>query len=154
MLVKPKWSKGEKKMDNQITIKTSSGPQKVQKPYWVDHSSGLTPELVENFNNTQFSIEPRRSFEGNNFEAMAVLKKDNNIIFQFFNAKRKDFRDILAEVIEDYFGSTDNFAVAYEKELQSYSLLGKELQSFPMFSTDTHIDKFFSLLDNTIEELK
>lgn len=141
-------------MDNEMTIKTSSGPQKVQKPYWADIAPGLTPEQIEDFNNTEFFIDPRREFEGNNFEAVAVIKQDNNVIFQFFKTKRKDFRDILAEVVESHFGSTDDFAVAYEKELHSYSLLGKQLQSLPTFSNDTHVDQFFSLLDNTIEELK
>jgi len=141
-------------MYNEMTVKTSAGTQKVQKPQWADISMGLTPEQIEDFNNTEFFIDPRIEFEGTNFEAVAVLKKDTNVIFQFFKTKRKDFRDILAEVVESHFGSTDDFAVAYEKELHSYSLLGKQLQALPMFSKDSHINQFFSLLDYTIEELK
>ena len=140
---------------DQVLMQTPNGPTFVKKPEWAyDEELVLAPEQVEEFNSTQFQVEKRLNYGGNRFAATIVFKDRGNIIFQFFNTRRKDFRSILAEVIETHFGSTDDFAASYEKELGAHSLLASGLQFLSTFSVKTHIEDFLELLDITLGELK
>ena len=99
--------------------------------------------------------QPERiMFDGQTFRAEIVNGVKDDLIFQFFDIKLKDFATILAEVIEAHYNSTDRFAVEYVKELDSFALLAKDIKTNPMFDIEFHVEQFLFLLDKTIEEIE
>lgn len=100
----------------------------------------------------KLEIPRHEEIQRDNFQCIVVDGKGDDLIFQFFEVTIKPFSDIVAEVIEDHFGSTDKFAIEYVAELKMYGLLAKDLKSNPLFSKETHIVKFLDLVDKTITE--
>lgn len=98
----------------------------------------------------QLAMPEHEEITHNNFTCIVVDGKGSDLIFQFFSVKVQDFENIIAEVIEDHFGSTDNFAIEYVTELSMFGLLYKDAKAHPLFSKEFHIYKFLSLLDDTI----
>lgn len=88
------------------------------------------------------------------FMCIAKDGKGLDNIFQFFSIKVKDFPQILAEVIEDYFGDTSKYALEYVPELKMYGLLAKDQRDNPLYSKKFHIHGFLTFLDNTIKEIQ
>ena len=105
--------------------------------------------------NSGFNIKLPNSIELalNNFDCVVIDGKGSDNIFQFFKVKRKDFNDIVAEVIEDYFGTTNGFAIEYVRELSMYGLLAKDQRDTPLYNREFHVDSFLKLLDATMSEL-
>lgn len=103
-----------------------------------------------------FQLQPPKhdTVEKKNFMAVISDGKGDDIIFQFFKVKIQDFDGLLAEVIEDHFGSTNSFALEYVQELDMYGLLAKDIKSNALFNKKFHIDSFLDILDSTISELK
>lgn len=89
-----------------------------------------------------------------NFECIVVDGKGDDIIFQFFGIKTEEFDEIIAEVIEEYFGTTEGFAIEYIPEMSMYGLLYKDAKANPLFSKEFHVHDFLDLLSNTITELQ
>ena len=96
----------------------------------------------------------RLEFQGKQFRTEIVNGKGMDTIFQFFDVRHTDFPQIIAEVVDDFHGRTDGFALDYVPELDSYAFLAKDLRAHPMFSVAFHIEKFLHLLDNTITEIR
>ena len=87
------------------------------------------------------------------FSCTVVDGKGHDLIYQFFKVEEKNFTDILAEVIDDFFGSTDNFAVEFVPELDSYALLAKNIKDNPLFTRERSVRAFLSLLNETISQV-
>jgi hypothetical protein len=86
------------------------------------------------------------------FICTVVHGKGTDNIFQFFEVRHKDFDNLLAEVIEDYFGATESFALDYIADIDSYALLAKNLRDNPMFNVKYHVEGFLDILAGTIRE--
>jgi hypothetical protein len=140
-----------------IIERTESG-QFVEKPRpeWAsDPKLVLTKEKAEAFNKVQLGTHPRMKFVGECSEVDVVLPGEKDVIFHFFlNKPMNDFDLFLAEVVESHFGSTDNFAVAYTPEVQSWGLKATGLRTLPLYSTKVHIEKFLTLVDETMQILR
>ena len=87
-----------------------------------------------------------------NFQCIVVDGKGDDLIFQFFSIKISSFNALIAEIIEDHFGSTDGFAIEYVPEMGMYGLLAKDLKSNPLFSKEAHVIRFLDLVDKTVTE--
>lgn len=110
----------------------------------------MTPDWTENFT---LSIPENEDIEKDNFSCIVIHGKGYDNIFQFFNVKTDDFEEIIAEVIEDHFGDTSDFAIEFVDEMDMFGLLAKDLRDNPMFSKEFHVHEFLDLLDSTITAL-
>jgi len=126
---------------------------KKRKPDWAfDPALMLSKEDVEKFNSTEFSTAPRFGYDGKNFEAVIVYRGDGDIIYQLFKVRHGDFRQLLAEVVEAHFSSTDDFAVDFMKEVLSWGLIARGVRTRPLFNEQHYTGKFLDLLDQVLEE--
>jgi hypothetical protein len=145
-------------MSDEVLYQSEPGaPRKViRKPDWAnDPKLALTEKDVEKFNSTEFSMPERMEFSGNVLkEATIVLRGEGDIIYQFFGVKHPDFKGFLAEVVDEHFGSTDDFRVDYIQELKSWSLLAKDVRTRPLFNFKHYTEDFMWLLDAALEEFK
>ena len=89
-----------------------------------------------------------------NFECIVVDGKGTDLIFQMFSLKVDEVEELVAEVIEDHFGDTENFAIEFVPEMGMYGLLYKNAKDNPLFSKDFHVYEFLDILDKTITELQ
>jgi len=95
---------------------------------------------------------PRAEYRGNNFRVEIVAKGDD-LIYQFFDVKKPDFRDFLAEIIESHFGGTTQFSAAYVPEVESLGVLAKGVVGSPFFNYDHYTVGFLNLVDVCLGEL-
>ena len=100
------------------------------------------------------SVPENKEYKRDNFTCLVVAGKGTDLIFQFFDVKYKDFPQVTAEVIEDHFGDTNNFAIEYVREMDMFGLLAKNIKDNPLFSEEFHVIRFLDLLSKTITELK
>jgi hypothetical protein len=105
-------------------------------------------------NPTFLEAPEHEDIECTNFKCIVVDGKGFDVIFQFFNLKFQDFRDLAAEAVESHFGSTNGFAIEFVEELKMYGLLAKDLKENPLFNKEFHIYDFVDLLDKTLTEVQ
>jgi len=98
------------------------------------------------------SFPTRGEYKGKNFRAEIVLK-DEDIIYQLFDFRVKDMRNLMAEVIESHFGSTESFRAAEIPELDSLGIIAKKVRSYPLFNFKHYTEDFLSLTDKVLGEL-
>jgi hypothetical protein len=115
----------------------------------------LSEDDVEKFNNVSLAVPPRMEFEGVTLKADIVTRGEGDVIYHFHEIRRKDFRDILAEVVESHFGNTEPFKFDDCPELpQTCGLLAKGVRSNPLFNIKFYVEDFLWLLDGTMVELR
>ena len=102
----------------------------------------------------QIEIPAYDEIEKDVFNCIVVEGKDLDLIFQFFSVKCEDFEETIAEVIEDHFGNTEDFAIEFVTELDMFGLLAKNIKDNPLFSKEFHVHAFLDLLAKTITELQ
>jgi len=95
---------------------------------------------------------PRAGFRGENFRAEIVAKGDD-LIYQFFDVRNDDFRNLLAEVIEAHFGSTDKFSASYIPEVKSMGVHANGVVGSPFFNYDHYTKDFLELVDTVLGEV-
>ena len=89
-----------------------------------------------------------------NFEAYVTNKGDRDIVIQFVSPKCKTFEDVLPEVVESHFGTTDGFRLHVEPLIKSFGLLMEGVRGRPMFSYDHTVTNFLALVDQTLSILR
>ena len=109
------------------------------------------PARSEAGHEVKFSVPPRAEYYGKKFRAVIVLKNDD-LIYQFFNVKHADFRNLLAEIIEAHFGKTDDFSASYVPELESLGVRAKKVCDSPFFDYAHYTEKFLGLVDSCLQE--
>jgi hypothetical protein len=142
---------------DKVLAKDRNGKISTEKrPNWAsDPKLVLSKEDVEKFNKAELGIPPRLQFEGKVLKADIVFRKDSDIIFHFQGIRNKDFRQILAEVLDAHFGSTDAFKFDPVPELpDTFGLLAKGVRLNPLFSLKFYVEDFLWLLDRTLVELR
>lgn len=120
-------------------------------------TSADTLKMMQQFNKelrkaSQLAVTPPETseFQGKRLTAR-VVKKDSDLIFQFFLTKfPSDFPTLLAEVVESHFGSTDSFKLDHVPELNSYALLAKGILDRPTVRVDYVTTDFLNLLDEVL----
>lgn len=120
-------------------------------------TSADTLKMMQQFNKelrkaSQLAVTPPETseFQGKRLTAR-VVKKDSDLIFQFFLTKfPSDFPALLAEVVESHFGSTDSFKLDHVPELNSYALLAKGILDRPTVRVDYVTTDFLNLLDEVL----
>lgn len=116
----------------------------------------LTPDFMKDPNRSKAGHEvgiatpPRAEYRGKNFRAQ-IVSKDGDLIFQFFGVQHGDFRNFLAEIIEEHFGSTDAFSAEYVPEVQSLGVRAKGVTESPFFNYDHYTVDFLGLVDRCLE---
>lgn len=141
--------------DGQVLYKDKSGQVfRKARPDWAsDPNLVLSPEDVESFNNAQLGVFPRMQFEGTKLQADVVLRGRGDVIFHFHDVRRSDFRDLLAEVVEEHFGTTDSFYFDDVPELEkTFGLLAKGVRNHPLYNQKHFIEDFLHLLDAVLIE--
>jgi len=130
------------------------------RPDWVDDLRGKYSKSYDSLQREEIlPPDPRMEFEGNHFSAVVVLRRNGDVIFQFFprgNLWPKDLeggRNLLATVIEGHFGSTDQFSADFVKELRSWAVKAEGLRGLASYTEEYHLEGFLNLLDLTISEL-
>lgn len=121
-----------------------------------------TAQMVEQFqkltqdaqNLSLLPPAPRTDWQGRVLQ-MEFVFQDPDVVYHI-NAKRfpTGFRDLLAEVIEAHFGSTESFAVDYVPEMSSYALIGRGLLARPIVDRDHLTTHFARLLDAAVHVLR
>ena len=106
--------------------------------------------IIEKQITHKLEVPEHEEVKKDTFQCLVVAGKGQDLIFQFFGVKAIEFPNIIAEVIEDHFGDTNNFAIEYVRELDMYGLLAKNIKQNPLFSREFHIIRFLDLLDKTI----
>ena len=137
---------------NTITAKEGGKFVEKPRPEWAeDPKLYLTKEKAEEFNKARLGTHPRMEFVGENLNADVVLPGDTDVIFHFFLRRAQpDFDTFLGEIVESHFGSTDNFAVAFTPEVDSWGLKAQGLRSLPLYSVKSHIEDFLRLVDASL----
>jgi hypothetical protein len=90
-------------------------------------------------------------YEGQNFKAEIVSRGDD-LIYQFFRVRHKDFRGLLAEIIEAHFGNTNSFSAATVPELKSLGVHARGVTNNPFFNLDHFTSAFLGLVDDCLGE--
>ena len=110
------------------------------------------PEVSSSGHEVGFVPHPRAEYRGENFKAEIVSKGDD-LIYQFFGVKHDDFRNLLSEIIESHFGSTDKFSAAYVPELKSLGVRAKGVAGSSFFNYDHYTSGFLGLVDRVLSEV-
>jgi len=111
------------------------------------------PERSKPGHEVSFNLPPRMTYKGSNCK-VEIVRKGDDIIYQFFKVKHPDFRSLLAEIIESHFGSTNTFAAASVPELKSLGVIAKGVLASPLFNFSHYTSEFLSLVDSCLEESK
>jgi hypothetical protein len=99
-----------------------------------------------------FSIPPRAEYRAKNFRA-EIVRRGDDLIYQFFNVRHPDFQGLLAEIIEAHFGKTDAFSAAFVPELNSLGVRAKGVCDDMFFNYAHYTEKFLELVDNCLQEV-
>ena len=141
-------------MNGDTIIEKNKAGQFVEKPrpdWAADPKLMLTKEKAEAFSRTQLVAHPRMKFVGEHFEVDVVLPGEADVIFHFFlHKKQDDFDTFLAEVVDNHFGSTDGFSVAYTPEVDSWGLKAEGLRKRPLYSIKSYVESFLQLVDDAL----
>lgn len=128
-------------------------------PEWAhDPQLKLGTETVEKYNHTEFSQHQRGYFNGIALHADVVLPGEADIHYQLrrptwpedMGTWPKDFSTLLSEVVEEHFGSVDDFRVEYVRELRQWGLLAKGVRTRPLFNSAHYYENFLMLLDRVL----
>jgi hypothetical protein len=109
------------------------------------------PDRSKPGHEVKFSVPPRAEYRGKCFRA-TIVRKNDDLIYQFFNVRHPDFRSFLAEIIEAHFGKTEAFSAAIVPELESLGVRAKEVCDQPFFNYGHYTEKFLGLVDNCLQE--
>lgn len=139
--------------DNVMYLDKNRQISKQPRPEWAnDPKLQLTKDAITKFEETPLEIPPRLKFEGNILDADIVPRGDGDLIYHFSNIKHPDFKKILAEVVEQHFGATDDFRIDFVPELQAWGLLAKNVRKKPLFNLMFYTEDFLWLLDAVLKE--
>lgn len=97
------------------------------------------------------SVPPRMEYLGENFKA-EIVRKGDDLIYQFFRVRHSDFRGFLAEIIESHFGTTNSFSAASVPELKSLGVRAKGVLDSPFFNLAHYTSSFLDLVDSCLSE--
>ena len=97
------------------------------------------------------SVPPRAEYRGKKFRA-EIIRKGDDLIYQFFKVRHSDFQTLLAEIIEVHFGKTDDFSAAHVPELESLAIRAKGVCGSPFFNYLHYTEKFLGLVDRCLQE--
>jgi hypothetical protein len=109
------------------------------------------PERSKPGHEVKVSLPPRAEYRGKKFKAVIVVKNDD-LIYQFFNVRHKDFQTLLAEIIEAHFGKTDDFSASYVPEFESLAVRAKKVCESPFFNYSHYTEKFLDLVDRCLDQ--
>lgn len=109
---------------------------------------------LESLINTPIKIEtdPRHSYVGSNLSA-EIVERGNDLIYHMGNP-HEDFRQVLIEVVHDFFADAETFGIDYIPEVDNFSLYALNAKLNPMADPIVRAKKFLDLLDNTLGALK
>lgn len=109
---------------------------------------------LKSFEKTEFALDPREVFEGDICDVHAVYKGDD-IIFQLFPKRRARVltRDLVAEAVDVWFGSTERFSGSYIPELESWALRARGLAALPSYDREHHVVGFATYLNEALAAL-
>jgi len=93
-------------------------------------------------------LDPRHNYVGKHIN-VEIVERDNDLIYHMGNP-HEDFRQILTEVVNDFFSDTDTFGIDYIPEMDNFSLYALNAANDPMGNPVHKAKKFLALLDQTI----
>lgn len=126
-----------------------------ERPAWATPDKMLKAAHVKQLETTEVKTWPRLEVQGQSYATTVVLRGDYDIVYQFQlkpKYRKGDFGTLLDIVIEQHFGSTDNFFLDYVHELDSWALLAREARANPFYNETHYIEDFLSLLDAALLE--
>jgi hypothetical protein len=100
-----------------------------------------------------FNVPPRMTYKGDHCK-VEIVRKGDDLIYQFFRVKHPDFRSFLAEIIESHFGNTNVFSAATVPELKSLGVRAKGVLNSPLFNFNHYTSDFLNLVDSCLGEAK
>ena len=131
--------------------------QKVSAPSWFNQESVdlLQRALSKAASEEQEIVLPvTEHYQFANFEAYVTQRGDKDIVVQFVSPKYRPFEDVLPEVVESHFGTTDGFKLHVEPAIQSFGLLMEGIRGRPSYSHEHVVDNFLNLVDKTLSILR
>lgn len=102
----------------------------------------------------EISLPSSEHYQMKNFEAYVTDRGDRDIVIQFIAPKCKTFEDVLPEIVEGHFGTTEGFKLHVEPQITSFGLLLEGVRSRPAFSRTHTVDNFLAFVDQTLSILK
>lgn len=140
------------------TMVTVDG-RRVERPTWVDDLRKQGGQAIDNFSEEVVTPPPREVIEYGSLSVTVVYREDGDIIFQIFPGPKSPLskdgekvRNLLAETIECYFGSTDRFEGSYTDEMKSWALKAVRLSDLPSYNHDYHVVGFVKFLSDVVDE--
>ena len=100
----------------------------------------------------EIKLDPRHEYKGVHLQA-EIVERDNDIIYHLGNP-HEDFRQLLVEVVNDFFADAEDFGIDYIPEVNNFSLYALNAKLNPMADPVIRAKKFLDLLDNTLGALK
>ena len=97
-------------------------------------------------------VDPRHDYKGENLSA-EIVERDDDLIYHMGNP-HEDFRQVLTEVVHDFFADAETFGIDYIPEVDNFSLYALNAKLNPMADPIVRAKKFLDLLDKTLGALK
>ena len=136
-----------------------SAARQRQIPEWArDPQLQLSSERVDTWNHTEFSQNQRLLYQGHSLNVDIVLVGDSNVHYQLrrktwpedLGTWPRDFQNLLSQVVEEHFGSVDDFRVENVHELRQWGLLAVGVRTRPLFRETYYYEDFLVLLDRVL----
>lgn len=102
----------------------------------------------------EISVPQSEYHQMKNFEAYVTERGDRDLVVQFVAPKCKDFSEVLPEIVDGHFGTTEGFKLHVEPEIKSYGLLMEGVRGKPSFSPEHVITNFLAFADQTLSILR
>ncbi len=109
---------------------------------------------LSKFPNTpvQIKLDPRHAYVGKFIQA-EIVEKNDDLIYHLGNP-HEDFRQVLTEVVHDFFADAETFGIDYIPEVDNFSLYALNAKANPLADPIVRAKKFLDLLDNTLGALQ
>jgi len=102
----------------------------------------------------EISLPSSQHHQMKNFEAYVTDRGEKDLVVQFVSPKYKHFQEVLPEIVEGHFGTTEGFKLHVEPEIKSYGLLMEGIRGRPSFSPEHVITNFLAFADQTLSILR
>ena len=102
----------------------------------------------------EISVPAMQHYQLKNFEAYVTERGSRDLVIQFVAPKCRTFEEILPEVVEGHFGTTEGFKLHSEPQIKSFGLLLEGVRGRPIFSYDHSVTNFLNLVDQTLSILR
>lgn len=89
----------------------------------------------------------------NGIDYIVSKRKQTDNVYQFFTEENSLFEQVLADVIDSYFGSTSGFFIEYVLDLKMYGLLAQGQREAFNYNVEHHVSGFLNVLETVLIDM-